>query len=394
MQTLTGIIQDYAWGSTDGIPAALGTDATDSPQAEYWLGAHPKAPSVLPDGTTLDTLLDRQPELIGTATIDRFGPRLPFLFKILSARQALSLQAHPSRAQAIDGFERENKEGIPLDAPHRNYRDDWPKPEALVALTEFHGLCGFRDPGRTRDLFGRLNVPAADGLVEPLADLDGIARVFLEVLALGDTQAELIEAVVEAARPYAEAEPSDDPEFNLFCTTAVELARDYPGDPGILAALLLNRIVLQPGDAFAMPAGNMHAYLRGTGIEIMANSDNVLRGGLTPKHIDVDELAQVVDFLPGFPGLIEPVELSPGVLQFRTQAPEFGVFEIRAASDQGIPETDSARILLVVEGSLTLTDGVDTLELRKGQAVFLGAGEQIRVDGDGQAFMASAGAHT
>lgn len=392
MQTLTGIVQDYAWGSLDGIPAALGIPVTGRPQAEYWLGAHPKAPSRLPGGSTLDRLLAERPELIGAQTVDRFGPRLPFLCKVLSARQALSLQAHPSRAQAIEGYARENDEGIPLDAPHRNYRDDWPKPETLIALTEFHGLCGFRDPAETQRLVARLGVRAADQLVEPLSDLDGTPRVFLEILALAETEDDLTHDVVESARRFAESDqPDDDRAFTLFCTTAVELARDYPGDPGILAGLLLNRIVLSPGQAIFLPAGNMHAYLRGTGIEIMSNSDNVLRGGLTPKHVDVDELAQVVDFVPGFPGLLTPVEISPGVRRYPTEAPEFAVFDLVDAHDQPVPARESARILLVCEGSAELTSGAEALRLERGQAAFLGAGEQARVTSSGWAFLTASG---
>lgn len=391
MQILTGTVQDYAWGSTDGIPAVLGTEPTGAPQAEYWLGAHPKAPSRLPDGTPLDVLLAEHPEQIGEAVTTRFGTRLPFLVKILSARQALSLQAHPSRAQAIEGYAREDEAGIALDAPDRNYRDDWPKPEAMIALTEFHGLCGFRDPAETQKLFRQLGIPAIDDLVQPLADLDGIARVFLEVLALADFAQDLITEVVTVAREHA----GEDSDFGRFCTTAVELDADYPGDAGIIAALLLNRIRLEPGDAFFMPAGNMHAYLRGTGIEIMSNSDNVLRGGLTPKHIDVDELAQVLDFAPGFPGLITPTEVSPGVRHYPTEAPEFAVFDVRDAVDQPLPAESSARILLVTDGRADLTDANgETLAVERGQAAFLAAGESVRVTSSGWAFLSSAGVPT
>ncbi|MDO5682808.1 MAG: mannose-6-phosphate isomerase, class I [Propionibacteriaceae bacterium] len=390
MQSLTGIIQNYAWGSFDGIPTALGTAQTDDPQAEYWLGAHPKAPSVLADGSTLDVFLAERPELIGQASVEHLGDRLPFLLKVLSARQALSLQAHPSRAQAIEGYARENRDDIPLDYPGRNYRDDWPKPEAMIALTEFHGLCGFRDPARTQELFRQLGAPAADDYVLPLTEADGIARVFLQTLAIGHLFAEEAEQVVTAAHAALEtAEPGSD--FHIFCTTAVELARDYPGDPGVLAGLLLNRIQLQPGDAFFMPAGNMHAYLRGTGIEIMSNSDNVLRGGLTPKHVDVDELAVVVDFTPGFPGLIEPVELTPGVLHYPTEAPEFAVFQLTTPTDAAVPAEASARIVLVTEGTFTLTSDGEHLTLDKGDSAFLGAGEQVTATGAGQAFLAAGG---
>ncbi|HHV21576.1 MAG TPA: mannose-6-phosphate isomerase, class I [Propionibacterium sp.] len=383
MQILHGILQDYAWGSTDGIPAVLGTEPTGSPQAEYWLGAHPKAPSELADGTTLDALLTAHPEQIGTANINRFGPRLPFLMKLLSAKQALSLQAHPSRAQAIEGFERENRDGIAMDAPERDYRDDWPKPEAVVALTEFHGLCGFRDPAETQALAAQLGVPALDQLFQPLVEADGIARVFLEILGIERLEDDLLPDVVAAAEKHA----GDDSELGRFCDTIVELQRDYPGDPGVLAAMLLNRILLQPGDSFFMPAGNLHAYLRGTALEIMSNSDNVLRGGLTPKHVDVDELARVVDFMPGFPGLIDQVEVSPGVWRYPTQALEFALYRVGEADDQPLPAPGSARILLVIEGEVRLVGAEGELVLGRGESAFVPADEDVRVSCTGQAFL-------
>ncbi|MDO5499580.1 MAG: mannose-6-phosphate isomerase, class I [Propionibacteriaceae bacterium] len=383
MLMLTGTLQDYAWGSHDGIPAALGTEPTGSPQAEYWLGAHPKAPSRLADGRSLDAVLTERPELIGAVNLDRFGPRLPFLMKLISARQALSLQAHPSRAQAIEGFDQENRAGIALDAPERNYRDDWPKPEALVALTEFHGLCGFRDPSQTQALAAHLGVPTLDLLFQPLIEGDGIARVLLEILGIADLEDDLLPDVVAAAREHAGA----DSELGRFCDTIVELDRDYPGDPGILAAMLLNRILLQPGDSFFMPAGNLHAYLRGTALEVMSNSDNVLRGGLTPKHIDVDELAQVVDFMPGFPGLIDPVEVSLGIWHYPTEAPEFVLYRVDDASDQPLPGAESARILLALQGEVRLVGAAGELVLGRGEAAFLAAGEEVRVHSTGQAFM-------
>lgn len=386
MQILTGTLQDYAWGSSDGIPAVLGTEPTGSPQAEYWLGAHPKAPSALPDGTLLDALLAEHPDLIGAGTVARFGPRLPFLLKLISARQALSLQAHPSRAQAIEGYARENEEGIALDAPNRNYRDDWPKPEAVVALTEFHGLCGFRDPAETQALAAGLGVPALDQLFQPLTERDGIARVFLEILGIAHLEDDLVPAAVTAAGAHAGA----DSDLGRFCDTIIELDRDYPGDPGVLAAMLLNRILLQPGDSFFMAAGNLHAYLRGTALEIMSNSDNVLRGGLTPKHVDVDELAMVVDFMPGFPGLVTPVEVSRGIWRYPTPAPEFALYRIDETDAQPVPAVHSARILLVLEGEVRLTGDDGDLALSRGQAAFLAAEEEVRLDCSGRAYLAAA----
>lgn len=386
MFRIDGVIQDYDWGSTDGIPGVLGTEPTGSPQAELWLGAHPKAPSTDAEGRSLDSLLAERPELLGDATRAQFGDRLPYLLKVLSAARSLSLQAHPSRDQAEEGHTREEAAGIDLAAAHRNYRDDWPKPEAMVALTEFHGLCGFRDPVRTRALTDALGVPALSELVEPLTDNDGLARVFLEILALADEEGDLVAEVVAAARPHAD----EDSELGLLCRTAVELDRDHPGDPGILAALLLNRIVLAPGEAFFMPAGNLHAYLHGTGIEIMAASDNVLRGGLTSKHVDVDELARVLDFTPGLPAPVVAEPLAPGVRRFATPAAEFALFEVVGEAD--LPAPGGARIVLAVDGETTLVGGGDELTLSRGQAAFVPAGEDVGVLGEGRVFVAAPGA--
>ncbi|GAB3711804.1 mannose-6-phosphate isomerase, class I [Mariniluteicoccus flavus] len=388
MFRIDGVVQAYDWGSTDGIPGVLGTEPTGEPQAELWLGAHPKAPSTDPDNdhTPLDAHLDAHPDQLGAATRERFGDRLPYLLKILSADRALSLQAHPSREQAEDGHAREDEAGVRPDAPDRNYRDTWPKPEAMVALTEFHGLCGFRDPARTRALVDALGVPAASELVEPLTDNDGLARVFLEILALADQEGDVVAAVVEAARAHA----GDDSELGLLCRTAVELDEHYPGDPGILAALLLNRIHLAPGEAFFMPAGNLHAYLHGTGIEIMAASDNVLRGGLTSKHVDIDELARVVDFRPGLPAPVVAEPVAPGVRRFTTPAPEFALFEVTGEAD--LPAPDGARIVLVVEGEATLTGPSGELTLPRGAAAFVPAGEDVGVRGSARTFVAAPGA--
>lgn len=386
MFKIEGVVQAYDWGSTDGIAAVLGTEPTDQPQAELWLGAHHRAPSTTSDGRSLIDVVAADPEVLGTATRDRFGDRLPYLMKILSAARALSLQTHPSRTQAEEGHAREDAAGIPLDAPHRSYRDDWPKPEAMVALTEFHGLCGFRDPVRTQALVERLGVDEATQLVEPLADNDGIARVFLEVLSLGADGADLVASVVEAAAPHAD----EDSEFGMFCRTAVEVGRDYPGDPGVLAALLMNRVVLAPGEAFFMPAGNLHAYLHGTGVEIMASSDNVLRGGLTSKHVDVDELASVVDFRPSLPPTIAPVADGPGVLRYPTPSPEFALYEVTGTTD--LPGAGGARIVLVVEGALRLVGDDGSIDLGRGQAAFVDAREDVGISGTGRAFVAAPGA--
>ncbi len=314
MERLTGVVQPYAWGSRTAIPEFLGVAPSGEPQAELWFGAHPLAPSTV-DGEPLDKLVAHDPVgVVGAASVDAFGPRLPFLLKVIAAAQPLSLQAHPSREEAEAGFESEQAAGIPRDAPNRTYRDGWPKPEVLCALVTTEALCGFREPDETYQMFAELGVADALDLVGPLADaaLSGeerLATVFARLLRLTSEQRCMITDVVQAA----EAVQASD-ELALFGRTAIELNAFHPDDPGVLAALLMNRITLHPGEALYMPPGNLHAYLSGGGIEIMANSDNVMRGGLTRKYVNVEELLAIVDFTPGFRGLITPIEESRGVL--------------------------------------------------------------------------------
>jgi mannose-6-phosphate isomerase len=311
--------------------------------------------------------------------------------KVLAAAQPLSLQAHPSRAQAEAGYEREQASGVPRDAPERNYRDGWPKPEVLCALEPTEALCGFREPKETYELFARLGAHSAVALVEPLRDGTGahLAEVFSRLLHMGRTQGTrvVVDEVVEAARhTHADRELAD------FASTAVELAYFYPGDPGVLAALLMNRLEFGPYDAIYLPPGDLHAYLRGGGIEIMANSDNVLRGGLTPKHIDVDELLAVLDFTPSCPTPIPSVEEAPGVFAYRAPAKEFALWRIEPHGGPGpLPGDSSGRVVLVVDGHTTLQTSGGSLELERGQSAFVYADEQVSFTGEGMFFVGGPG---
>jgi mannose-6-phosphate isomerase len=345
------------------------------------------------DGEPLDKVVAQDPVgVVGRASVEAFGPRLPFLLKVIAAAQPLSLQAHPSREQAEAGYAREQAAGVPRDAPHRTYRDSWPKPELLCALVETEALCGFREPRETYRLFEKLGVPSALELVTPLASdgvpaAEGLRVVFSRLLALTPDEASVISEVAQAAEA---AKGSDD--LASFARTAWELNAYYPGDPGVLAALLMNRITLQPGDALFMPPGNLHAYLRGGGVEIMANSDNVMRGGLTPKYVNVDELLAILDFTPGLRGLITPVEESRGVWRYPTAAPEFALWRIEPEGEPGaVPAPRSGRVLLVTAGELTATSGTATLDLVSGQSALLTAGEEVVLTGRGTAFVGGAG---
>ena len=392
MERLTGVIQPYAWGSQTAIPKFLGRAPTGKPQAELWFGAHPLAPSTV-EGEPLDKVVANDPVgVVGPVAVEAFGPRLSYLLKVIAAAQPLSLQAHPSRQQAQAGFEREQAAGIPRDAPNRTYRDGWPKPELLCAMVKTEALCGFRQPDETYRSFERLGVASALEIVRPLADDDlpaqeRLATVFGRLLRLAPDQRSVITDVALAA------DTMDRPgDVGSFTRTARELGHFYPGDPGVLAALLMNRVTLQPGDALYMPAGNLHAYLSGGGVEIMANSDNVMRGGLTPKYVNVDELLAILDFTPGFAGLITPIEESSGVWRYPTSAPEFALWRIETqAEPASVPAGTSGRILLVTDGELALRSATEELDLVRGEACLLTAGEQAVVTGQGTAFVGGPG---
>ncbi|RMB62076.1 mannose-6-phosphate isomerase, class I [Tessaracoccus antarcticus] len=392
MLRITGSRQSYAWGTTDSIPAILHRPCDDLPFAEYWLGTHPLGDAHVDGGGSLSATLTQQPELLGQATVEAFGGRLPFLMKLLSAGSPLSLQAHPSRTQAEEGYAHESLLGIPLSSPERSFKDDWPKPEAIIALEPFEGLVGFRDPLATAELFEALGLgEALSSVIGPLRDrttTPALQEVFLDVLSLGERR-HLVDEVLGAAVRHLDA-PG---ELGIFARTAVELDEHFPGDPSILAALLLNRFVLQAGEAITLGAGVMHAYLRGTGVEVMANSDNVLRGGLTRKHIDVDALLHVVRFEPTRVRVLLP-EGSDGIYCYPTTVAEFEVWLVQPTSADVIdlPRTDAGRICLVTSGSFTLSDDDGPLEMAQGQAVFVGAGEHVHVAGHGRMFMATSGA--
>ena len=380
MDRLDNTIRPYAWGSTTAIPALLGVEPSGEPQAEMWMGAHPGAPSRTARGTLVE-VVDADPKgELGPAAVAKFGPRLPFLFKILAAGAPLSLQVHPDLAQAKEGYEDEERRGIPVDAPHRNYKDANHKPELICALTEFDALCGFRDPLATADLLDGLGVPS----LKPYVDLlhahpeDAALREVLTAVLTADP--------AEMARTVAETTAACARLGGAYAPYA-ELAHHYPGDPGVIAAMLLNHVRLQPGEALFLGAGIPHAYLTGLGVEIMANSDNVLRCGLTPKHVDVPELLRVVRFEAGEPGVLRP-EASPDAEEvYETPIDEFRL------SRYVLPEggtthdltRDTPQILLCTAGTVR----ADGHELRPGQSVFVPAGEQAEVSGAGTIFRAT-----
>ena len=375
MELLDNPIQRYAWGSPTAIPTLLGKAPDGTPQAELWLGAHPSAPSRLRTGNSLEELISEAPQrLLGDDSLDRFGPRLPFLLKVLAAGQPLSLQAHPSLDQARVGFAREEMAGVPLGAPHRNYKDANHKPEIICALTEFHALCGFRKVSESVRLF------AALGLETSLLMEKGL-KAYFEYVMTQPTEARgaLVDSLVEAARKKVKG-------FEAECQLASRLHALYPRDVGIVGALLLNLVTLQPGEALYLDAGNLHAYLEGTGVELMANSDNVLRGGLTPKHVDVPELLSVLNFTDGPPEILKPSPQPEAV--YRTSAPDFRLSRIAVVGKPVTLPARGAQVLLVVEGEVL----VKGMKLRCGSSVFIGADEgAVAISGTGTVFRATPG---
>lgn len=391
MLELIGVRQRYPWGTKDAIPALLGRATDGQPWAEQWFGAHPLGDSPTPGGSTLSEHLAQDPDRLGKVSLMTFGRRLPFLVKVLSATSPLSLQAHPTRQQAREGHARESLLGIPLNAPERSFKDDWPKPETIVALTSFEALVGFRDPLVTAQLFEALGVgDALASVIGPLRDRTGspaLQEVFLDVLSLDDRR-HLVDEVLGAAVNHLDA-PG---ELGVFARTAVEIDEFFPSDPGILAALLLNRFSLEPGQALALSPGVMHSYLRGTCIEVMANSDNVLRGGLTGKHIDVDALLHVVDFTPGPSDVLLPSG-SDGTYIYPTSFEEFELWLLQPTDGDTlqVPREDSGRICLVASGSFELTGDSDPIVLTAGHAVFVAAEEVVVAQGEGRLFVAATG---
>ncbi|GAA1876206.1 mannose-6-phosphate isomerase, class I [Pseudonocardia ailaonensis] len=380
MELLENPVRPYAWGSRTVIAELLGQPVpSPHPQAEMWLGAHPGDPSrlVREDGsrTSLLEALSGDPALLGEERRTRWSGTLPFLLKVLAADEPLSLQAHPSLEQAQAGFARENATGIPVDASDRNYRDANHKPELICALTEFHALVGFRDPVETIALLRALDVPELAPYVELLAAQpgpDGLRALFTTWITLPQS---LLDGLVPAVQRGAISLAGTDGEWAREARTALELSERYPGDAGVLAALLLNRVVLAPGEALYLSAGNLHAYLAGAGVELMANSDNVLRGGLTPKHVDVPELLRVLDFTAG-PPPVHAGRPEGGWLRYDTPASEF-LLRSWSAPDGltgRLPVPDGGpRILLSTGGKSCVRAGERVLELPKGASLFLGA---------------------
>ncbi|OBB33387.1 mannose-6-phosphate isomerase, class I [Mycolicibacterium peregrinum] len=386
MHLLRGAVRTYAWGSRTAIADFTGRPSpTIHPEAELWLGAHPQDPAWLQtehgEESLLQAVQDDPEGQLGSVAIGRFGDALPFLVKVLAADEPLSLQAHPSAAQAREGFDREDRLDIPVSSPVRNYRDRSHKPELLVALGQFDALAGFRPVDRTVELMRALAVSDLDPFINLLSDqsdADGLRALFTTWITAPQPDLDvLVPAVLDGAVHYIR---SGAKKFAAEVKTVLELGERYPGDAGVLASLLLNRISLRPGEGIYLPAGNLHAYLHGVGVEVMANSDNVLRGGLTPKHVDVPELLRVLDFTPTPEDRLRSETVTDGTETiYRTPAQEFAVSALTVDGEHLGDEIDvhshhdGPQLLLCIEGAAVIYADDDKLTLQRGAAAWVAA---------------------
>ena len=426
---ITNTPRPYAWGSTTAIAEILGGTPSGGPEAELWLGGHPGSPSRVLDAAQTGGAADlgrwiaADPATTLGARHD--GPHLPFLLKVLAAAHPLSLQAHPSAAQARAGYLREDEAGVPLDAPHRNYRDPYPKPELIYALSDrFDALCGFRPVEQTLDVLQgfidldvRGDTPQAALLYDLMERLDSLPDAFGWLLAGGPQVDALVARVSRIAMLAGYAARDAFPEFvgatplpgsfgiDRELATVRLLTAEYPGDPGIVVSLLLNQVSLARGEALYLPAGNIHAYLHGVGIELMNASDNVLRGGLTPKHVDVPQLLAVLDFTDAAVPLVQPTVPSAGVSVFRPgaegEAPDFTLVHVAVPGERGGSGAGGSAaassfalpgpaIALCTAGTVQVAGATASVALERGQAVYITPEEGLLTfTGDGELFLAT-----
>lgn len=376
---LKGSLQHYAWGSHSYIQELIGSPGREQPLAELWLGAHHKAPASI-NGQRLDEFLKANPHLAGSS----FSPEqpLPYLLKVLAAQEPLSIQVHPDKAQAAAGFERENELGLALDDPVRNYRDANHKPELICALTPIDALCGFRPFGQISEALqavGLDKIAACESFCQDPSP-HSWKECFAVLLCLkSDVLAQTLHRVAQL----------DTATWGKERVWIEMLAVLYPSDCGVLAPLYLNLVRLQPLEALFLEAGTPHAYLQGAGIEVMTASDNVLRAGLTSKHIDLEELSKVLVFRPLAPEVLRLNSSSSALKFFPQKAREFRLgYAQMLTGDKLALRLDSPAILLCMEGELSLEQSSSQLRLRRGEAAFCDVSEpELSVSGEGAFFV-------
>ncbi len=395
MLGLEPTFQTYAWGSSTAIPEVLGRRGDGRPVAEAWFGGHPSAPSLLggPDGEPVDAAIAHDPAgLLGGDVTSRFGAQLPFLLKLIAAERPLSLQVHPSIELARDGYEREDALGVPLDDARRSYRDRNHKPELVYALSTFEALVGFRAPRRTAEILRGLEHPVARRLHETVVvdpTPTGVQRAFTYLVSEDSRPSPA--AVAELADEFRARLAAGSPSPRTDRAVDV-LERAYPGDPGAVTAVLLNPVTLRPGEALFVPAGAVHAYLGGLAVEIMANSDNVLRAGLTSKHVDIPELLRAVDCVAAPPIRIAPEHVYDATDVYYVPVDDFELSVTRVARGDAVRLPGvGPRVVLCVEGTVVLhAASGQELRLGTGGAAFVPAVDgALRASGDGCVVQAS-----
>ncbi|WP_114853276.1 mannose-6-phosphate isomerase, class I [Brachybacterium sp. YJGR34] len=397
MWQLDSRIHHYGWGSETALPAFLGREADGRPWAEAWYGAHPLAPSTLETGQGLDAAIAADPRaLLGDAVARTFEGRLPYLLKVIAPQRPLSLQVHPTREHARESFAAEDAAGLALDSPLRNYRDDNHKPEMLIALTRFTALCGFRTPRRAAGLLEGLGTDLTDRLHHLLVHnptAHGMRAAFRTLVSSSmRPSAGAVAEVVAACRARGDSGASPSPRIDHIVTL---LADHHPADPGVVAALLLNPVTLQPGEAMFVPAGALHAYLHGVGLEVMASSDNVLRAGLTDKRIDAEEMLQCVSVAAAPPLRVAPEHQSTATVAYYAPVDDFELSITTLEDRPGIPPRHrlrggGPRTLLGLSGEVRVESERSRHLLPAGRALFVPASDgQLRAGGTGRFAQAS-----
>ncbi len=379
---MQNVIQDYAWGSHTSVNTLFGIEnPSNQPQAEIWMGAHPNGCSqvdVAGEWVSLATLIKQNPEgMLGADTLTRYG-ELPYLFKVLAAEKALSIQVHPSKQQAEIGYAKENMSGVALNAANRNYKDPNHKPELVYALTPYQAMNGFRELDEMITLFEQVDILEIKPLISDLKGGRDSAALEVFFSALLSLTGEQKTAAVAALMRYAKAN-TEQPLFALL----VDLEKQYPDDIGLFSPLMLNVLTLQPGEAMFLDACTPHAYIHGTGLEIMANSDNVLRAGLTPKYMDVDELVDCTRFkpMPSHTLLTQPIK-EAGIEHYPVPVNDFKISLYQGKHQLSV---ESAEIVFAVDAPVTLRAGDTSLTLQKGESAFVPANvRQYQLEGEGR----------
>ncbi|MBU4259512.1 MAG: mannose-6-phosphate isomerase, class I [Proteobacteria bacterium] len=388
-------IPEYAWGSHTAIADLLGNKSPSAkPQAELWMGAHPKAPSLVKYDdkwlSLIDLIKQSPKDILGKEIAAKFDNKLPYLFKVLAASKPLSIQAHPSIKQAKEGFERENRLGIALDSPSRNYKDENHKPECICALTPFLALYGFRKISEIISLMEKICLKVLDRELNNFKrqpNSEGLKSFFQSLITMNSQRKkQIIEHAITNTQKIA--------EDNLGFKWMINLYKEYPDDIGIFAPILLNLISLKPGQAIFLPSGELHAYLEGLGIELMANSDNVLRGGLTKKHIDVPELLKVLSFEETDVNILLSQKDKDCEGVYYSMAKEFVLSVI--SDEKNISYTSSEKrsveIILCTDGKASIADVElnENITLTKGASIIIPSSvNKYRIQGKATLYKAS-----